>query len=359
MILSENIDTISLLTAASDKPFALKKYFSKRLTGAGIVVDQSIFAKSHFANNKMPVDLFAGYSIKTYIKLQSYRNEDLEKVEINLKLKGRSLYAEFEHVYIVEKTSIDIIDMTIKQAANWLIKEFKNAVKKLIVQNDEKREFIKNNKDSINSYGEIIGSTSSETGKKIADSIGTSDFSVSFNAQSYGYRLSESFRINYGYSARHDRKNNILRMIKIMLDPTAKRFIAKEDKIDKEFNLQSASSTNIMLVNKKTELIKLVSKLYDEIQNNSKFVITEIYFSPRYLELGVRDPNSEPVKKEKNSKYKPDVSVEKSIILLKIQSHIKQVEKNIEQELDHYENIGIKYSHVILKRFFIDSEKFI
>ncbi len=359
MILSENIDTISLLTAASDKPFALKKYFSKRLTGAGIVVDQSIFAKSHLANNKMPVDLFAGYVIKTHIKLPSYKNEDLEKVEINLKIKGRSLYAEFEHYYTVEKTSIDIIDMTIKQTADWLIAEFKNAVKKLIVQNDEKREFIKNNKDSVNSYGEVIGSTSSETGKKIADSIGTSDFSVSFNAQSYGYRSSESFRISYGYSAtKYDRKNIILRMIKIMLDPVAKRFIAKEDKIDKDFVFQSSSSTNIMLVNKKTELIKLVSKLYDEIQNNSKFVITEIYFSSRYIELGVRDPNSEPVKKEKNSN-KPDVSVEKSKILLKIQNHIKQLKQNIEDELDHYENIGIKYSHVILKRFFIDSEKFI
>lgn len=371
-MLFEGIQNSDIFTANESQPFALKRYIAKRLNGAGIEIDSKktfnkkkaglgISSKSFYEN-----DLYSSMGFKTKIKAPTYQSTS--SIGIELKIQGKTLTISYDLYNQKVNVKMDVSHANVNDIVNKIIKNFKPAKEKLIEIHSKKKKFREDNPKEAGVYGGSHPSEEKINGREVANSFDYPNVSVKFSNGSINrWDSNITSESKFYFDVENipfddSRRLKVSFIVKMMKDPTIKRMMDKDDKLDKNFSLSYATYSTMQEIANNKEIKKVIMALYEHIKVSGKFIIMNGGISNNSRPyISVRPVNDVffDIKTEKNSKQKSKQHISKVKIYKSIVNIANTKKRWAEEEMTKYEQRAIKYGHLLIKRFFTNPERYI
>jgi len=261
-MLLEGIQNIDIFTAIETQPYALKKYIAKRLN---IDRKQTFIPKSNsssFSTSKNKnIDFYKGVKFYTNIKIQERGT---------LKIEVRAVGNRIGITYISDMRKV--IYKVICQDANDLVDKILKNIKEAKIKLSNNETFSLKNitieaQDLIDSFN--------------------GNATIEFEYQKI-YSRNESFRmfiLKIPMNKTH-KKNNISFLFNMMKEPTIKRLMDKEDKINKDEQIVYAKQSNYNIIAAKDKIIDITLSFYDHIKD-SNFIIDGIEIKKSFNDINI------------------------------------------------------------------------
>ena len=336
-----SMSTVGLMTVqfAAEKQY-IKKYIISRFNNDGIKVKAKItYGGKNYDKSKIRNDFFEGFDIYTYDEglASTGKDMDLSNFDIHFKTQGNKVNIKYSLYNNNITKSIIINNITTNKFMDKVLSFYYEAKEKLL-------QIHKDN--HANKRGQDYQSEADSLRmQEIADGFNYKGCKIKYRNSNYGYRKKQSFVLDMKYppSKESDNKYILATLIKrLFQDPTIKRYMDKDDKLDKDFRWDFSYSApqfkkNYGFVKEAiAAFVDYIEKISDIYIDSMKYGGLEIYIS-----LGDRKGmKSYNVKKE---------------MITGINSQIKQMNR----EFDRMIGRASKYGKLIIKRFFAKSGEYI